>query len=64
MFLKWAAGHACNVSCDEAISILEPAKLVRVILAPNKPVDVRGNALADGDHRSRYIPDIGKERRC
>lgn len=50
-------GRAYNVGSDEAISIADLAHLVRDVLAPAKPVHIRGRA-EPGAPRARYVPDI------
>ena len=55
-------GHAYNVGSDEALSIADAAYLVRDILAPEKPVLIKGVVLADNAYRNRYIPDISKAK--
>lgn len=55
-------GHAYNVGSDEALSIADSAYLVRDILAPEKPVLIKGAVLADNAYRNRYIPDISKAK--
>ena len=57
------AGNAYNIGSDEAISIADTAYLVRDILAPEKLVLIKGEALADNAHRNRYIPDISKAKK-
>ena len=56
-------GNAYNVGSDDAISIADVANLVRDILAPEKPVLMKGEALADNAHRTRYVPDISKAKK-
>lgn len=63
MLSNGRAGEAYNVGSDEAISIAELAQLVRDLLAPGKPVRLKGIAGADTAVRNRYVPDIGKARR-
>lgn len=55
-------GHAYNVGSDEALSIADTASLVRDILAPQKPVRIKGVVLADNAYRNRYMPDISKAK--
>jgi len=57
-----APGNAYNVGSDEAISIADLAFLVRDILSPGKPVNIKGAAIADNVLRSRYIPDVSKAK--
>jgi dTDP-glucose 4,6-dehydratase len=52
-------GEAYNVGSDEVVSIAELAHLVRDLLAPHKPVIIRGQCT-DIQGRNRYIPDIRK----
>jgi dTDP-glucose 4,6-dehydratase len=52
-------GEAYNVGSDEVVSIAELAQLVRDLLAPHKPVIIRGQCT-DIQGRNRYIPDIRK----
>ncbi len=54
-------GAAYNVGSDEVVSIAELAHRVRDLLAPGKPVEIRGqSSVALG--RNRYVPDIRKAR--
>ncbi|MCC7277585.1 MAG: NAD(P)-dependent oxidoreductase [Chromatiaceae bacterium] len=55
-------GVAYNVGSDEVISIGDLAHLVRDLLAPDKPVEILGQA-DDRQGRNRYIPDIRKAQR-
>jgi UDP-glucuronate decarboxylase len=57
-----STGHAYNVGSDEALSIADTAYLVRNILAPEKPVLIKGAVLADDAYRNRYLPDISKAK--
>jgi dTDP-glucose 4,6-dehydratase len=57
-----STGHAYNVGSDEALSIADTAHLVRNILAPEKPVLIKGAVLADNAYRNRYLPDISKAK--
>jgi dTDP-glucose 4,6-dehydratase len=54
-------GQAYNVGSDEMISIAALAHLVRDILAPDKPVQILGQANS-GAASNRYVPDISKAR--
>jgi len=54
-------GQAYNVGSDEVISIADLAHLVRVILAPDKPVHILGQPNPDAA-RNRYVPDIRKAK--
>ena len=56
------SGETYNVGSDEVISIGELAHLVRDILAPEKPVQILGNADPDAA-RNRYVPNITKARK-
>jgi dTDP-glucose 4,6-dehydratase len=51
--------EAYNVGSDEVISIADLAHLVRDVLAPEKPVQILGQANT-GAGRNRYVPDIRK----
>jgi nucleoside-diphosphate-sugar epimerase len=55
-----ASGEAYNVGSDQAISILDLAKLVKSTLSSKVEIDVRGSGDVAGAIRSRYIPDIQK----
>ena len=57
-----ASGNAYNLGSDEAISIADLACLVRDILAPEKQVHLKGEALADNGYRNRYVPDVSKAK--
>ena len=57
------SGEAYNVGSDEGISIAELANLVRDLLAPGKPVHLKGSPVADSAVRNRYVPSIDKARR-
>jgi dTDP-glucose 4,6-dehydratase len=52
-------GEAYNVGSDEVVSIADLAHLVRDLLAPHKPVIIRGQCT-DTQGRNRYVPDIRK----
>jgi dTDP-glucose 4,6-dehydratase len=52
-------GEVYNVGSDEMVSIAELAHLVRTLLAPDKPVRIRGHG-PDTQGRNRYVPDIRK----
>lgn len=54
-------GEVYNVGSDEVVTIAELAHLVRDLLAPDKPVRVRGQPQ-DASGRNRYVPDIRKAR--
>lgn len=54
-------GEAYNVGSDEVVSIAELAYRVRDLLAPDKPVVIRGQS-SDAQGRNRYVPDIRKVR--
>ena len=58
-----STGHAYNVGSDQALSIADTAYLVRDILAPEKPVLIKGAVLADNVYRNRYVPDISKAKK-
>ena len=55
------AGQAYNVGCDQAITIKDLANRVRDILAPGKPVRVRGQTPTQ-NLRNRYVPSVQKAR--
>lgn len=59
LLLEGIAGETYNVGSDEVISIAELAKLVRDLIAPNKPVRILGNPVATAE-RNRYLPNIAK----
>lgn len=63
LLTRGQGGEAYNVGSDEAISIADLAYLVRDLLAPGKPVRLKGIADADTTARNRYIPNIDKARR-
>ncbi len=63
LLTKGQGGEAYNVGSDEAISIADLAHLVRDLLAPGKPVRVRGVADDNAAARNRYVPNIDKARR-
>ena len=52
-------GQAYNVGSPEAISIADLAKLVGKLIAPGKPIQILGQALADGP-RNLYVPNVSK----
>ena len=54
------SGQAYNVGSHESISIGDLAKLVGMILAPEKPVVIKG--VPKGIDRNCYIPDVYKAR--
>lgn len=54
-------GAAYNIGSDEVVSIAELAHRVRDLLAPGKPVEIRGQ-FRDTQGRNRYVPDIRKAR--
>jgi UDP-glucuronate decarboxylase len=59
---KGLPGEAYNVGSDEVVSIADLARLVRDLIAPDKPVRILGKA--DPSHaRNRYVPDIRKAQR-
>ena len=51
------SGQAYNVGADVAITIRDLAHLVRDMLAPLKPVRVKGNPLASS-FRNLYVPSV------
>ncbi|MDP3622194.1 MAG: NAD(P)-dependent oxidoreductase [Polynucleobacter sp.] len=55
---KGQSGHAYNVGSNEVIALSDLAALVGSVLAPNKPVLIKGTS--QGIDRNRYIPDISK----
>ncbi|MDP3122716.1 NAD(P)-dependent oxidoreductase [Polynucleobacter sp.] len=55
---KGQSGQAYNVGSHETISLGDLAKLVGSILAPSKPVIIKGTPK--GLDRNRYIPDVRK----
>lgn len=56
------SGQAYNVGSDQAFSIAELARLVRDIVAPNKPIRILGK-VSDNNEANLYIPSIQKARR-
>lgn len=54
------SGQAYNIGSDEVITLGDLAHLVGSILAPNKPIEIKG--APKGVDRNRYIPDITKAR--
>lgn len=54
------SGEAYNVGSDEAISILQLAKFIKEIVAPDVPIRVLGNP--SDNLRQRYVPSIRKVR--
>lgn len=52
------SGQAYNVGSDEVIDLGNLAKLVGSVLAPNKPVIIKG--IPQGIDRNIYVPDIRK----
>ena len=54
-------GQAYNVGSDEVISNAALPYLVRVILAPDKPLHILGRPDPSAS-RNRYVPDIRKAR--
>lgn len=52
------SGQAYNVGSDEVIDLGNLAKLVGSILAPDKPVVIKG--MPKGSDRNIYVPDIHK----
>lgn len=61
LLARGQAGEIYNVGSDEVVSIAELAHRVRNLLAPDKPVLIRGRRQ-DGQGRNRYVPDIRKAR--
>ena len=61
LLARGQAGEIYNVGSDEVVSIAELARRVRDLLAPDKPVLIRGQRQ-DGQGRNRYVPDIRKAR--
>ena len=54
------SGSAYNVGSDQAISILDLAKLVNSTLSEKVRIDVRGSTDLAGDIRNKYLPNIEK----
>jgi dTDP-glucose 4,6-dehydratase len=52
------SSHAYNVGSNEVVALSDLAALVGSVLAPNKPVLIKGTS--QGIDRNRYIPDISK----
>lgn len=61
MLIRAPSGSVYNVGSDVSISILELATRVRDLLAPGKPVSVRGRQCPNTS-RNVYVPDISKAR--
>lgn len=61
MMQRGRAGRAYNVGSDQAVTIAELAHRVRDLLAPGKPVNVRGRADPHGA-RNRYVPSVRRAR--
>jgi dTDP-glucose 4,6-dehydratase len=57
---RGASGNAYNVGSDQAISILDLARLVKSTLSEGTRIDVRDSGDVSGDIRNRYIPNIEK----
>jgi len=55
-------GHAYNVGSDQSMSIATVANLVRDVLAPTKPVVLRGVPDSHNQQRNLYVPDITKAK--
>ncbi len=65
LLYRGRSGQAYNVGSDRAISMAALAHLVRDLLAPAKPVHIRGRGAPAGvsaGARNRYIPSIAKAR--
>ena len=55
------AGQAYNVGSDQAIRITDLAQLVRDLIAPTKPISIRGR-FNSNNVRNIYIPSVHKVR--
>lgn len=60
LLLQGEPGTAYNVGSDQAIDITTLAYRVRDLLAPGKPILIKGQP--DASPRSRYVPDISRAR--
>lgn len=60
LLLRGESGTAYNVGSDQAIDVATLAYRVRDLLAPGKPVLIRGRP--NPSPHSRYVPDIGRAR--
>lgn len=60
LLTRGETGQAYNVGSDLAISIADLARRVAARVAPDKPVQILGQA--DGSGRSFYVPDISRAR--
>lgn len=57
---RGASGNAYNVGSDQAISILDLAKLVKLTLSAKVNIDVRGSGDTVNVIRNTYIPNLEK----
>jgi nucleoside-diphosphate-sugar epimerase len=55
-------GQAYNVGSDVAISIRELAARAQKLLAPQKPVRLKGEPALSGGPRQRYVPSVALAR--
>ncbi|HEX5392726.1 MAG TPA: NAD-dependent epimerase/dehydratase family protein, partial [Rhodocyclaceae bacterium] len=58
LLAKGHSGHAYNVGSPNGMPLAEVAATVRDILAPNKPVVIKG--ATSNNARQRYVPDVRK----
>lgn len=57
---RGSSGNAYNVGSDQAISILDLARLVKSTLFSDADIDVMGSGDTEGSIRNRYVPNIEK----
>ena len=57
------SGAAYNVGSDQAISVLDLARLVKTTLSSTANIELMGSSDANGVIRNRYIPSIEKIKR-
>ena len=57
MLEKSRSGMVYNLGSDEAVSISELAYLIRDLVSPQKPVQIKAK-VGFGGNRNRYVPDI------
>lgn len=60
---RGASGAAYNVGSDQAISVLDLARLVKTTLSSTANIELMGSSDANGVIRNRYIPSIEKIKR-
>ena len=57
---RGTSGNAYNIGSDQAISILDLAKLVKSTLSSRGAIEIKGSINADEGIRNTYIPRINK----